>query len=37
MVPAGPEMQVAGVAPLYNGMCKEDNADTAWAWLTEWT
>ena len=37
MVPAGPAMRVAGVAPLYNGMCKEDNGDASWAWLTEWT
>ncbi len=36
MVPAGPAMRVQGVAPLYNGMCKEDNGDTSWAWLTEW-
>lgn len=36
-VPAGPAMQVAGVAALYNGMCKEDAADASWAWLTEWT
>jgi multiple sugar transport system substrate-binding protein len=36
MVPAGPELRVQGVAPLYNGMCKEDNGDTSWAWLTEW-
>lgn len=35
-VPAGPGMQVAGVAALYNGMCKEDAADASWAWLTEW-
>jgi multiple sugar transport system substrate-binding protein len=35
-VPAGPAMQVAGVAALYNGMCKEDAADASWAWLTEW-
>lgn len=37
MVPAGPAMRVAGVSPLYNGMCKEDNGDASWAWLTEWT
>jgi len=37
MVPEGPAMRVAGVSPLYNGMCKEDNGDAAWAWLTEWT
>ncbi len=36
MVPAGPVMRVQGVAPQYNGMCKEDNGDTSWAWLTEW-
>src|SRR6478735_1634712 len=36
MVPAGPVMRVQGVAPQYNGMCKEDNGDTTWAWLTEW-
>ncbi len=36
-VPAGPVLQVAGVAPLFNGMSKEDNADAAWAWLTHWT
>lgn len=36
-VPAGPAMRVQGVSPLYNGMCKEDNGDTSWAWLTEWT
>ncbi len=34
MVPEGPAMRVAGVSPLYNGMCKEDNGDAAWAWLT---
>ncbi len=37
MVPEGPAMRVAGVSPLYNGMCKEDNGDASWAWLTEWT
>jgi multiple sugar transport system substrate-binding protein len=37
MVPAGPALQVAGVAPLYNGICKEDNADLGWEWLTHWT
>jgi multiple sugar transport system substrate-binding protein len=37
VVPAGPVMQVEGVSPLYNGMCKEDNGDTSWAWLVEWT
>ncbi|TXG81275.1 MAG: sugar ABC transporter substrate-binding protein [Thermomicrobiales bacterium] len=36
MVPSGPVMRVEGVSPLYNGMCKEDNGDTSWAWLTEW-
>lgn len=36
-VPAGPVMQVAGVAPQYNGICKDDNADAAWAWMTHWT
>src|SRR5215211_1589885 len=36
-VPAGPVMQVAGVSALYNGMCKEDDGDASWAWLTEWT
>lgn len=36
-VPAGPAMQVAGVAPQYNGICTEDNADAAWAWMTHWT
>lgn len=36
MVPSGPVMRVQGVAPQYNGMCKEDNGDTSWAWLTEW-
>ena len=36
-VPAGPAMQVAGVAPLFNGICKSDNEDAAWAWLTHWT
>lgn len=37
LVPAGPALRVEGVSPLYNGMCKEDNGDTSWAWLTEWT
>ncbi len=37
MVPAGPAMRVQGVSPQYNGMCKEDNGDSSWAWLTEWT
>lgn len=37
MVPAGPAMQVAGVSPLFNGICREDNADAAWAWMTHWT
>ncbi len=37
LVPAGPVMRVEGVSPLYNGMCKEDNGDSSWAWLTEWT
>lgn len=37
MVPSGPAMRVAGVSPLFNGMCKEDNGDASWAWLTEWT
>jgi multiple sugar transport system substrate-binding protein len=37
LVPAGPVMQVAGVSALYNGMCKEDDGDASWAWLTEWT
>lgn len=37
LVPAGPAMQVTGVSPLYNGMCKEEGGDAAWAWLTEWT
>ncbi|MGI8485574.1 MAG: extracellular solute-binding protein [Thermomicrobiales bacterium] len=36
-VPAGPVMRVAGVAPQYNGIAKEDNEDAAWAWLTHWT
>lgn len=36
-VPAGPVMQVAGVAPQYNGICKPDNEDAAWAWMTHWT
>ncbi|MEZ4504351.1 MAG: extracellular solute-binding protein [Thermomicrobiales bacterium] len=36
IVPSGPVMRVEGVSPLYNGMCKEDNGDTSWAWLTEW-
>ncbi len=36
-VPAGPVMQVAGVAPLFNGIAREDNEDAAWAWLTHWT
>jgi multiple sugar transport system substrate-binding protein len=36
IVPAGPAMRVQGVTPQYNGMCKEDNGDTSWAWLTEW-
>jgi multiple sugar transport system substrate-binding protein len=36
MVPTGPVMRVQGVSPQYNGMCKEDNGDTSWAWLTEW-
>jgi multiple sugar transport system substrate-binding protein len=36
-VPAGPVMQVAGVAPQYNGISKSDNEDAAWAWLTHWT
>lgn len=37
MVPAGPAMQVAGVAPQYNGISKEDNADLGWEWLVHWT
>jgi multiple sugar transport system substrate-binding protein len=37
MVPAGPVARIQGVAPQYNGMCKEDNGDASWAWLTEWT
>jgi multiple sugar transport system substrate-binding protein len=37
LVPAGPVMQVAGVSAQYNGMCKEDDGDASWAWLTEWT
>jgi multiple sugar transport system substrate-binding protein len=37
LVPKGPVMQVAEVSALYNGMCKEDNGDASWAWLTEWT
>lgn len=36
-VPAGPAMQVTGVAPQYNGISKADNEDVAWAWLTHWT
>lgn len=36
IVPSGPVMRVQGVTPQYNGMCKEDNGDTSWAWLTEW-
>jgi multiple sugar transport system substrate-binding protein len=36
-VPAGPAMQVAGVAPQYNGISKADNEDASWAWLTHWT
>ncbi|MCA9859705.1 MAG: extracellular solute-binding protein [Thermomicrobiales bacterium] len=37
MVPAGPALRIQGVSPQYNGLCKEDNGDAAWAWLTEWT
>jgi multiple sugar transport system substrate-binding protein len=37
LVPAGPAMQVAGVAPQYNGISKPDNEDAAWAWMTHWT
>lgn len=36
-VPSGPAMQVAGVAPQYNGICKSDNEDASWAWMTHWT
>jgi multiple sugar transport system substrate-binding protein len=36
-VPAGPVMRVEGVSPLYNGMCKEEDGDASWAWLTQWT
>lgn len=37
VVPKGPVLQMAGVSPLYNGMCKEDDGDASWAWLTHWT
>lgn len=37
VVPEGPAMRVAGVAPLYNGMPKADNEAASWAWLLHWT
>jgi multiple sugar transport system substrate-binding protein len=37
VVPEGPAMRVAGVAPLYNGISKPDNEDASWAWLLHWT
>ena len=36
IVPTGPAMRVSGVAPLYNSICKADNEESAWAWLTQW-
>jgi multiple sugar transport system substrate-binding protein len=27
---------VANISPLFNGMPKTDNAEAAWAWLTQW-
>jgi multiple sugar transport system substrate-binding protein len=36
IVPEGPAMRVAGVAPQFNGICKPDNEDASWAWITEW-
>ncbi len=35
-VPAGPVMQVSGVAPQFNGIPTDDHADAGWAWLTHW-
>ncbi|MGH2558696.1 MAG: ABC transporter substrate-binding protein [Thermomicrobiales bacterium] len=34
--PVGPAGIAANISPLFNGMTKEENADAAWAWLTQW-
>ena len=37
VVPEGPAMRVAGVAPQYNAITKTDNEDASWEWLLHWT
>jgi multiple sugar transport system substrate-binding protein len=34
--PAGPAGLVGTIAPLFNGMTSDANADASWAWLTQW-
>jgi multiple sugar transport system substrate-binding protein len=34
--PTGAAGMVANISPLFNGMPKSDNAEAAWAWLTQW-
>jgi multiple sugar transport system substrate-binding protein len=35
-IPAGPALSGSWVEPQFNGMTSEENAEAAWAWLTEW-
>ena len=34
--PAGPAGLAGTIAPLFNGMTSDDDADAAWAWLAQW-